>query len=71
MTGLVTLTLVLYTKFSYLYSMQGVLLCNSTIRMEDLALLSISEKPILFSLLEFDFLLLIQGSCIIVFQWSL
>ena len=51
--------------------MQGLFLCNSTIRMEDLALLSINEMPILFTQLEFNFSLLIQGSYIIVFQCSL
>ena len=51
--------------------MQGLFLCNSTIRMEDQALLSINEMPILFTQLEFNFSLLIQGSYIIVFQCSL
>ena len=53
------------------YSMTELFLSNSTFRIEDLALLPINEKPNFLSLLEFDFLLLIQGSCIIVFQCSL
>ena len=51
--------------------MTGLFLCNSTVRIEDLALLSINEKPNFFSLLEFDFMLLIQDSGIIVFRCSL
>ena len=50
--------------------MTGLFLCNSTVRIEDPALLSINEKPSFFSLLEFDFMLLIQDSGFTVLRFG-